>query len=628
MRSPMYNHDFIKIAGISPRVYVGDPKKNIIAIKEALKDVKASMVVFPELALTGYSASDMFFQSSLLNASMEALKDFITENTFKGTVILGGPFSFQGLLYNVAYVIRNQAILGIVPKIYLPNTQEYYEKRWFTTGLKAMQETRKVTLFGQSIPFGSLLFESEDLALSFGVEICEDMWAPFTPGNYLALKGAKMIFNLSASNETFGKSTVRKRTVIEHSRKNMGAYIYVSAGASESTAETVFSGHIVASLNGRLIIEEETFNFETKIRTFDIDLATISYARNHYSSYRDIKINLDYEIQKVPFESKKSENFNFETPFDQTPFVPKKNLKKAFEKLSQIQIAGLYKRLEHIKSKTIIVGVSGGLDSTLALFVAVKTMLKRGLSSKDVMAVTMPAKATSQNTYSQAHDLMKALNVTTLEIPIEKAVKDHLDQIHHDESLDTTYENAHARMRTLILMDLANQHHGIVLGTGDLSELALGFATYNGDQMSMYGINQGLPKTLVRFMVLMYGQYGFNQDLRPLTEAIANTPISPELIPGQESEKIIGSYTINDFIIERFLRHGDDEERMQFLIEKTFNLEEKEARLYIKRFFKRFYSQQFKRQASPDAPKIIDISLSPRTDFRLPSDISYEGSDE
>lgn len=624
----MYNHEFIKVDAISPRVYVGNPQKNIEMMMAALKDSKAAMVVFPELALTGYSASDMFFQSSLLKASLNALKTLIENNPFKGITILGGPFSFQGLLYNVAYVIKNDKILGIIPKIYLPNTQEYYEKRWFTTGLKAMKETESVTLFGQTIPFGSILFETENCDLSFGVEICEDMWAPFTPGNYLALKGAKMIFNLSASNETYGKSPIRKRTVIEHSRKNMGAYIYVSAGASESTAETVFSGHIVASLNGHLILEEEAFNFETKHTTFDIDLSTISYARNHYSSYRDIKISLDYTVLKVGFELEKTKEYTFEKPFDQTPFIPKKNKKKAFEKIANIQEAGLFKRLEHINSKSVIVGVSGGLDSTLALFVAVRTMIKRNRSLKDVIAVTMPAKATSQNTYNNALALMKELGVTLLEIPIEDAVSNHLTQINHDHSYDATYENAFARMRTMILMDLANKHEGIVLGTGDLSELALGFATYNGDQMSMYGINQGLPKTLVRFMVKMYGKYGFDKDLSLLTDAIIKTPISPELIPNQESEKMIGLYEINDFIIERFLRHGDDEERMQFLIEKTFNMTKKEANVYIKRFFKRFYSQQFKRQASPDAPKIIDISLSPRTDFRLPSDISYEAKDE
>lgn len=624
----MFKHGFLKIAGISPRVYVGNPKKNIQTIEAALKGLNASMVIFPELALTGYSASDMFFQSSLIKSSHDALLGFLKRNTFQGTIIIGGPLSFQGLLYNVAYVLKKDKILGIIPKIYLPNTQEYYEKRWFTTGLKAMSETKEVTLFGQTVPFGSLLFENADATFSFGVEICEDMWAPFTPGNYLALKGAKLIFNLSASNETFGKSTVRKRTVIEHSRKNMGAYIYVSAGASESTSETVFSGHIVAALNGHKIIEEEAFNFETKSVVFDVDLESIGYARNHYSSYRDIKLQLDYTIDKIHYEPDESPVFDFEKPLDETPFVPKKHPRKAFEKLAQIQVAGLFKRLEHIHAKTVIVGVSGGLDSTLALCVAVQTMTLLNRSAKDVMAVTMPAHATSENTYSQAKALMEALEVTALEIPIEEAVREHLQQISHDGREDTTFENAYARMRTMILMDLANKHQGIVLGTGDLSELALGFATYNGDQMSMYGINQGLPKTLVSFMVESYGKYAFEGRLESLANAIIKTPISPELIKGQESEKMIGSYVINDFILDRFLRHGDDELRMQFLLEKTFGLNDKEASLYIQRFFKRFYAQQYKRQASPDAPKIIDISLSPRTDFRLPSDISYEGPHE
>lgn len=620
----MAHQGFTKIEAVSPRVYVGNPQNNMQEMRAVLASSNADIVVFPELSLTGYSASDLFFQSQLLNQANEEIKALLNDNPFPGFIVFGAPFNHQGNMYNAAFVVQKRTIVGIVPKLYLPNTQEYYEKRWFTSGLHSIDTVQSVSFAGQTVPFGSLLFSTPDDTYSFGIEVCEDMWAPFTPGNYLALHGAKMILNLSASNETFGKRDVRKRTIIEHSRKNMGAYIYASAGASESTSETVFSGHSVAASTGALLKETEDFNFETRSLVVDIDLDSIRFKRQHYSSFRDIKMQMTYPVQRVEIHVEPVLTYAFEQPFDSTPFVPKDETQTSFEKMAAILESALYKRMHHIKAQTIILGLSGGLDSSLALCIAAKVMDRLALKRTHIWAVMMPAEANSKHTKAQAHALASALHVTQKTIPIDASVKTHLAAIAHDPKImDVTYENAHARMRTMILMNLANKHHGIVLGTGDMSELALGFATYNGDQMSMYGINQGVPKTLVKFLLDGYGRYGFDEDLRPITDAIIATPISPELVPHQVTEDVIGRYDINDFILARYLRHGDDESRIAYLIQLTFDLTKADAQTYVKRFFKRFFSQQFKRQASPDAPKVIDIALSPRTDFRLPSDISY-----
>lgn len=623
-----YAHDFLKVTAVSPRVHVGNPPKNLKEILAVLESSKAAFTVFPELALTGYTANDLFFQGSLLKEVNEALETLLKTNPYSGIILLGAPFDYQGLMYNVVYVIQGSKVLGIVPKLYLPNTQEFYEKRWFTSGLHIIDSVSSVRIFNQSVPFGSLLFENDDQSLTFGVEVCEDMWAPLSPGNLLSLQGAKIVFNLSASNETFGKRPIRLNAILEHSRRNMGAYVYVSAGASESTSETVFSGHQVFAQAGSLLLESEDFSQETKSLTTDLDISSIRYQRQHFSSYRDLKVTSLYPVVKASFALKKTADLSLERPFDQTPFVPKTDEFNAFKTISALQEAALLKRVLHTQAKTLIIGVSGGLDSTLALCVAVKVAQQADLPSTAVMGVTMPAKATSKRTFNQAQALMESLNVTIKTISIEEAVKEHYTMIEHDgQTEDAAFENAQARTRTMILMNLANMHQGLVIGTGDMSELALGFATYNGDQMSMYGINQGIPKTLVRFMVEYYGRYGFEKDLSSIMQSIIETPISPELTENQVTESLIGSYEINDFILVRYLRHGDPERRIAWLIEKTYKLSPQEAMTYVKRFFKRFFTQQFKRQASPDAPKICDIALGPRSDLRLPSDISYGDQD-
>ncbi|MFW5913880.1 MAG: NAD(+) synthase [Bacillota bacterium] len=618
----MYHNQFIKVASVTPKLKVANPEYNVREMLRLLKDVHSSITVFPELGVTAYTCNDLFFQNSLLNDTKEAIRHLLENNPYDGILVFGAPFQIDGILYNSAFVAKGKELLGIIPKFYLPNTQEFYEKRWFTSAFDIVKTTKMVRFLGQVVPFGSIIFREENTHLSFGIEICEDMWAPISPGNMLALQGAQLILNLSASNEYLDKRATRKRTIIEHSRRNAGGYVYCSAGVNESTSETVFSGHNVIAQNGDLLVETEHFSRESEIIYGDIDISKIAYVRKANSSFRDSLNRHPFPTVEVDFSLDETDTYTFEKRFDKTPFVPKEKVDEAFEKIAALQENALIKRIKHVGSKTIVIGISGGLDSTLALLIATRVMDSFERSRKNILAVTMPALATSDRTRSQAHALAENLGVTLKEIPLNDHVSDHLDIIGHDgKTLDKAYENAQARARTMVLMNLANMHQGLVLGTGDMSEIALGWCTYNGDQMSMYNINAGLPKTLVRFMIANYADRKFGDAVVDTIEDVLDTPISPELLLGQETEETIGSYEVNDFILHRFLRFGDDEPRIEWLIEKTFDMEKDEANHYVRQFFKRFYSQQFKRQASPDAPKILDISLSPRADFRMPSDV-------
>ncbi len=619
----MYHNGFIKVAAVTPKLEVGNPQYNVQEMLTILKTVHSSITVFPELGITAYTCNDLFFQNSLLEEARTAMKTLMANNTYQGILVVGAPLEIDGILYNCAFVIQGNKLLGIVPKFYLPNTQEYYEKRWFTTGFDIVKTVKEIKYLGQKVPFGSIVFRSNDDQISFGVEICEDMWAPLSPGNILALNGAKIILNLSASNEYLYKREVRQRTILEHSRRNAGAYVYSSAGVNESTSETVFSGHNIICQNGEILRETENFSQSSEVIYGDIDLSKINYARKTFSSFRDTINKYEHSVITVHFDLTIDKDYAFETPIDQTPFVPKTQKIKAFEKVAALQENALIKRMKHIQASHIVVGVSGGLDSTLALFIAARVIKNIGKSSQEIIAVTMPAFGTSDTSLSNARQLMKALNVTEKEIDISQSVNEHFDLIGHDrKTLDKTYENAQARTRTLILMDLANMHNGIVLGTGDMSELALGWTTYNGDQMSMYGINAGVPKTLVKFMVEYYAKECFDAHIVSIVQSILATPISPELLKDQKTEDAIGKYEVNDFILHRYLRFGDSEDRIEWLLSKTFDLSDVECKSYVRNFFNRFYSQQFKRQASPDSPKILDVSLSPRGDLRMPSDVS------
>lgn len=610
---------FIKVCCITPTLLVGNPKSNVIEMLKSLDDCKASIAVFPELCVTSYTCGDLYFNNQLIKDVNNSIKYFLDNNKFKGLVVIGAPVYFNGALYNTAIAIIENRILGIVPKHYLPNTNEFYEKRWFKSGRNI--NIKEIDFLGFKVPFGNIIFKDIKNELNIGIEICEDMWAPISPGNILAINGANMILNLSASNETLGKSEVRRCAVIDHSRRNSGAYIYASAGVNESTSETVFSGHNIIASCGKLLKETENFNQNTELIYADIDISEINFKRRTNSSLRDSLNTYIIESKDVYFKLDDND-FEFEEMIDQTPFIPKKNIKESFEKIASLQEYALFKRLKHINTKNIVVGVSGGLDSTLALLVCHQAFLHLGWDPKGIIAVTMPGLATSNRTKKNAIDMINALNVTCMQIDINEAVKEHFKLINHDENLiDLTYENAQARMRTMILMDLATKHKGFVLGTGDMSELALGWCTYNGDQQSMYGINAGIPKTLVRFMIEKYAEFKYDYLKDTLLDIVA-TPISPELTTqNQKTEDSIGKYELNDFIMYRYLECGDDDEKLEFMVQKAFDVDIDIAKKYVSNFLNRFFSQQFKRQSLPDGPKILNIALSPRTDYRMPSDV-------
>ncbi len=619
----MYKQGFLKVACVSPVLRVGNPRANVREILKALEGLDTSLAVFPELSLTGYTAGDLFFKRFLLDETERAVEELLAENTFKGILVVGAPLELDGILYNAAFVVQGDTILGIVPKMYLPNTEEFYEKRWFKSGFDIADNRRSVRYLSEEVPFGHLVFKEEKGRLSFGVEICEDMWAPFSPGNSLALQGARMILNLSASNEYLHKQEIRKRTIIEHSRKNAGAYVYASAGMHESTSETVFSGHNVVAENGHLLAESESFAHETEIVKADIDLVRIDHKRKNHSSFRDTHDTALTLADEVRFALAETDTFVFEKPFDKTPFVPKEDVGAAFEKIADLLENALIKRIEHVGPERIVIGVSGGIDSSLALLVAASALKRMKRPAKDILAVTMPGMGTSDKTLRLARSLMRALDVESSELDIKEEAKRQLEAIGHDKKThDVTYENVQARLRAMMLMNLANKHEGFVLGAADMSELALGFVTYGADHLSMYNINAGLPKTLVAFMISQYAKKRFSEEVRALVDEIRSMPYSPELVPGQVSEETLGKYEINDFILERFLRAGDGEERIECLLVETFELSESEAEAYVENFFRRFFAAQFKRQATPDGPKVLDVSLSPRSDFRIPSDIS------
>ncbi|MDA3931645.1 MAG: NAD(+) synthase [Tenericutes bacterium] len=611
---------FMKVSLTSPKLEVGNPHFNVLQMLEALEDNPSSIAVFPELATTGYTCGDLFFQSSLFTDNQEAVQYFLNHNTFTGIVIFGMPILVEEMVFNAAVVIQEDKILGIVPKFYLPNAKEYYEKRWFNSGFDAVDQIKNISYLGKDVPFGHIVFNYKDI--KFGIEICEDMWATITPGNLLSVNGANIIFNISASNETVGKEAVRRNSVLEHSRKNCGIYAYCSAGASESSSETVFSGHNIVANNSRLIKEVNVFSLETAILYVDLDIERLAYERRSNSSFRDSILKYKYQYQNVDIKLEENSDFEFSYPIDPLPFVPKKNIFETFKKIASIQEFGLSKRISHIGVKKIVVGISGGLDSSLALLVAVNTFDYLGLDRSGIMAYTMPGLHTSDRTNENAKKLMKLLGVTSKEIDLKNHIKEHLSLLGHDgKTEDVTYENSQARARTMILMNMANKQKGIVLGTGDLSEIALGWSTYNGDQMSMYNVNGGIPKTVVKFMIKAYADYVFKEDVKECLYDILDTPITPELKSNQETEDIIGKYEINDFILYRFLNCGDSKDRIKYLLNYVFDLSKDKIEDYVKNFFSRFYSQQFKRTASPDTPKVFDYGLSPRSDYRIPSDV-------
>ena len=595
------------------------------------------VIVFPELCITGYTCQDLFKQTLLLEqaeTSVLMLLDFTRKLDIIS--IVGVPVVVGDLLLNCAAVIQKGDLLGLVPKTYLPNYSEFYEKRWFASSQDL--QPSEIRFAGNKIVVTPqpTLFRTCDGAM-FGVEICEDVWAPVPPSCNLALSGADIIFNLSASDELIGKHDYLKGLLAQQSARMISGYVYSGCGFGESTQDVVYGGNAIAYENGRLLAESERFAIDSQLIITQIDVEKIRNERRTNSTYINAQRGHDSRI--VNAHTVMPRDFELIRDVDPHPFIPKTDdMEKSCDEIFSIQVAGLAKRLVHTGCKTVVVGISGGLDSTLALLVCVRTFDKLQLSRKGIVGVTMPGFGTTDRTYNNAVNLMKSLGITLREISIADAVKQHFNDIGHDINVhDVTYENSQARERTQILMDLSNQLGALVIGTGDLSELALGWATYNGDHMSMYGVNAGVPKTLIKYLVKFVAMSEDSDETRSILLDIIDTPISPELIPAdeagnitQKTEDLVGPYELHDFFLYHIIRFGYRPSKIFMLARKAFDGSNPEAPFYddetIKKwltiFLRRFFNQQFKRSCLPDGPKVGSVSLSPRGDWRMPSDAS------
>lgn len=653
-------YGFIKVATAVPMVHVADVDYNLTQIESLIAQAEGKgveVIVFPELSLTGYTCQDLFSQTVLLDASEQAvlrLLDFTRQLDIVS--IIGLPIVAGDLLLNCAAVVQKGQLLGIVPKTYLPNYSEFYEKRWFASA----QDLRPTEIHyaGNTVVVSpdAQLFRTCD-GVVFGVEICEDVWAPTPPSNLLALAGADIVFNLSASDDLIGKHDYLKALLSQQSARMMMGYVYSGCGFGESTQDVVYGGNALIYENGQLLEEGQRFAMESQIVMGQIDVERLRTERRTNSTYVNAQRNLKFDLQNgltavqtTNCRSYTPRDFVLEREFNPLPFIPADaDMSKSCEEIFNIQVMGLAKRLVHTNSKRVVIGISGGLDSTLALLVCVKTFDRLGLDRRGILGVTMPGFGTSDRTHNNAIALMESLGIDMKEVSIAKAVAQHFEDIGHDMSVhDVTYENAQARERTQILMDLANEVGGMVIGTGDLSELALGWATYNGDHMSMYGVNASVPKTLIRYLVRFVALkekgmmapdvvQGQQSDSTALLLDIVNTPISPELIPvdehgeiQQKTEDLVGPYELHDFFLYYFLRFGFSPSKLYLLARRAFDGHEGGAGRYdddtikhwLSTFIRRFFSQQFKRSCLPDGPKVGSVSLSPRGDWRMPSDAS------
>ena len=629
---------FYRVATCSPVVKVADAEFNtarILELAEKAAAHSASVVLFPELAVTAYSCGDLFHNETLLNAAEHAVSRIAEKSASLPSVfIVGAPVRRQNRLFNAAVVIQHGRLCGIVPKTNLPNYREFYEKRYFSSGYGIRNATADFA--GQTeIPFGTDLIFRSGSELVFGIEICEDMWSTVPPSSYLALNGATLILNPSASNELVGKADYRRELVRGQSARCVAAYAYVSAGVSESTMDTVCGGHSIAAENGTVLLDSERFSREDALYVTDFDLARIQGARlsdSPFANSAEMNPHTDYRILKLE-PAPVPELKEIERKVPRLPFVPSSDAARdeRCQEIFAIQSAGLAKRIEHTHAEKAVIGISGGLDSTLALLVCVNTMKLIGRTPEDVLAITMPGFGTTGRTYNNAVNLCRLLGVELREIGIKDACMEHFRSIGHDpEDHSVVYENAQARERTQILMDVANQAGGFVVGTGDLSEIAMGGCTYNADHMSMYAVNCSVPKTLIRYLIAYVGDHS-EQAVRDILRDIIDTPVSPELLPAaddgtirQKTEDIIGPYEIHDFFLYHFMKYGASPEKILFLAERAFGKEYPEEKLktFLKTFIRRFFSQQFKRSCSTDGPKVGTISLSPRGDWRMPSDAS------
>ena len=629
------NYGFVKVAAAVPRVKVADCKFNserlegLITIAEG-KGVQ--ILTFPEMCITGYTCGDLFAQQLLLEQAEMALIQILNSTRQLDIIsILGMPVVVNSTVINAAVVIQKGKILGVVPKTYLPNYKEFYEQRWFTSALQVSENS--VRLCGQIVPMGNnLLFETAET--TFGIEICEDLWATVPPSSSLALQGAEIIFNLSADDEGIGKHNYLCSLISQQSARCISGYVFSSSGFGESTTDVVFAGNGLNYENGYLLARSERFCLEEQLIINEIDVECIRAERRVNTTFAANKANCPgKEAVRISTEFVNSKDLNLTRTFNPHPFVPQgSELNSRCEEIFSIQIAGLAQRLLHTGAKTAVIGISGGLDSTLALLVCVKTFDKLELSRKDILGITMPGFGTTDRTYHNAIDLMNSLGVSIREISIREACIQHFKDIGHDLNIhDVTYENSQARERTQILMDIANQTWGMVIGTGDLSELALGWATYNGDHMSMYGVNAGIPKTLVKHLVQWVAENGMDEASKATLLDIVDTPISPELIPAdengeikQKTEDLVGPYELHDFFLYYFLRFGFRPSKIYFLAQTAFSgvYDDETIKKWLQTFFRRFFNQQFKRSCLPDGPKVGSISISPRGDWRMPSDAS------
>lgn len=626
---------FITVAAAIPSVKVADTEYNIKQIEDFVAQAEGrgvEIIVFPELSVTGYSCQDLFLQQLLVEQAEVAVMQLLDFSRKLDIIcIVGAPVNISGSLYNCAVVIQHGVILGIIPKTYLPNYGEFYEKRWFTSSKDLKPTDIRYAGNYVSITPGPTLFRTSDNAL-FGVEICEDVWAAEPCSNKLALAGADIIFNLSASDELIGKHIYLMNLLSQQSARTISGYVYSGCGFGESTQDVVYGGNALIYENGTLLSESERFSFKSQMIVNQIDIEKLRVERQKNTTFVNCRDDSNAVIKQTAVVQPK--NFSLLREIDALPFVPDDNdMEHSCNEIFSIQVAGLAKRIMHTACKHLIVGISGGLDSTLALLVCVKTFDKLGMNRKGIVGVTMPGFGTTDRTYNNALSLMNSLGVTIREISIADSVKVHFNDIGHDISVhDVTYENSQARERTQILMDLSNQLKGMVVGTGDLSELALGWATYNGDHMSMYGVNAGIPKTLIKYLVRDVAYNAVDEKSRNTLLDIIDTPISPELIPAEEdgtikqkTEDLVGPYELHDFFLYYFLRFGFRPSKIYLLARKAFDAadyEDDTIKHWIKVFFHRFFTQQFKRSCLPDGPKVGSVSLSPRGDWRMPSDAS------
>ena len=619
---------FVKVAAATPDIRVADVEfntQNIINAMEEAQKNGAKILVFPELCVTGYTCSDLFDHSVLLKASRKALLE-IAENTNDKDmlVFVGAPLEVNGKLYNVAAAMNQGEIIGFTTKTFLPNYGEFYEMRQFTPG---PQTVREITFEGKKIPFGpQILFQAEGMEeLVVAAEICEDVWSPVPPSIQAALEGATVIVNCSASDETIGKDTYRRALISGQSARLISGYIYANAGEGESTTDLVFGGHNIIAENGTVL--KESSRYVNEIIYSELDLQRITGERRKNTTFQP----LDEEtLVRVPFTIEETKTFLTRT-FPKKPFVPSDEQTRAqrCEEILTIQAMGLKKRLAHTNARTVVVGISGGLDSTLALLVTARAFDMLGRDKKDIIAVTMPCFGTTDRTYQNACEMSKKVGATLIEVPIADAVNVHFRDIGHDpEDHSVTYENCQARERTQVLMDIANKTWGMVIGTGDLSELALGWATYNGDHMSMYGVNASVPKTLVRHLVKYAADDTKDEALKNVLYDVLDTPVSPELLPpkdgdiAQKTEDLVGPYELHDFFLYFMLRFGYEPSKIFRIACMTFDGEYDKETIFkwLETFCRRFFSQQFKRSCLPDGPKVGTVALSPRGDWRMPSD--------